>query len=69
MELRRLEAPFEPGLRSALDAFDCGNEQVNGFLRGYAETIVDHGLGTVLVLTEGREILSVGPEISQQLWC
>jgi hypothetical protein len=58
VELRRLEAPFEPGLRSALDAFDCGNEQVNGFLQGYAETIADHGLGTVLVLTEGREILS-----------
>jgi hypothetical protein len=57
MQLGRLEAPFEPKLRAALTAFDCGNEQVNGYLRLYAETIVAHGLGTVLVLTEDSEIV------------
>src|SRR5215216_2828073 len=56
MQLGRLEAPFEQRLRAAITAFDCGNEQVNGYLQGYAETIVAHGLGTVLVLTEGSEI-------------
>jgi GNAT superfamily N-acetyltransferase len=58
MELRRLKAPFEFGVRSAIDAFDCDNQQVNGFLRHYAEPIVDQGLGTVLVLVEDGEILS-----------
>lgn len=57
MQLGRLEAPFEPKLRAAITAFDCGNEQVNGYLQGYAETIVAHELGTVLVLTEDRAIL------------
>lgn len=58
MELRRLKAPFEPRVRSAIEAFDCGNSQVNGFLRDYAEPIVDQDLGTVLVLVEHGEILS-----------
>ena len=57
MQLGRLEAPFEPKLRAAITAFDCRNEQVNGYLQGYAEMIVAHDLGTVLVLTEGGEIL------------
>jgi hypothetical protein len=57
MQLGRLEAPFEPDLRVAIEAFDCGNPEVNGYLHRYAETIVAHGLGTVLVLTEGTEIL------------
>lgn len=59
MQLGHLEAPFEPRLRTAITAFDCGNEQVNGYLHGYAETIVAHGLGTVLALTEGAEILGL----------
>lgn len=57
MHLGRLEAPFEPGLRTAIEAFDWGSPEVNGYLQRYAETIVAHGLGTVLVLTEGAEIL------------
>jgi hypothetical protein len=57
MQVGRLEAPFESKLRAAITAFDCGNEQVNGYLQGYAQTIVAHGLGTVLVLTEGSGIL------------
>lgn len=58
MELRRLEAPFGLAVRKALDAFDCGNEDVNGFLRRYAEPIALHGLGTVLVLMEDQRIVS-----------
>jgi hypothetical protein len=57
MQLGRFEAPVEPGLRAAIEAFDCGNPEVNGYLQRYAETIVAHGLGTVLVLTEEKEIL------------
>ncbi len=58
MELRRLKGPFEPHVQRAIEAFDCGNSEVNGFLRHYAEPIVDHRLGTVLVLVEDGEILS-----------
>jgi hypothetical protein len=57
MQLGRLEAPVGPGLRAAIEAFDCGNPEVNGYLQRYAETIVAHGLGTMLVLTDGKEIL------------
>ena len=57
MQLGRLEAPVEPGLRAAIEAFDCGNPEVNGYLHRYAETIVGHELGTVLVLADGKEIV------------
>jgi hypothetical protein len=49
MQLGRLEAPFEPKLRAAITAFDCGNQQVNGYLQGYAIRHQGRSCGSTLL--------------------